>query len=310
MKRGLLISGGGSWGAYGAGTLARLDKDYDTIVGVSTGALMSPFVALREWELLHTAYTTISNNDLFDKYWYKQFPISKSGKIRRLPIIISLILGQKSVSESHSLRKTIDKYFSIEMYSEIRNQGKEILVGTQNYAEIPSKIHYFSSSNENYEDFKDWLWCSANFSFFTSLVKKAWKDTKGNFHIGEWSDGGLTDLVGIDKLIGMGFTNVDIIIHRPISNITYEGNVINNLLDNVVTGISAMRHDIEFEFLYDRVQELNKEGTLVNIYWLPNIPEIDSMCFNGGLMTKWWDDGYNTALDLNRIEIFKPIKHK
>ena len=51
-RKAAVISGGGSWGAYGGGTLARLNADYDTIVGVSTGSLLAPLAALREWEVL------------------------------------------------------------------------------------------------------------------------------------------------------------------------------------------------------------------------------------------------------------------
>lgn len=310
MKRGLLISSGGSWGAYGGGTLARLNKEYNTVIGVSTGALMSPLVALRKWDLLKEAYTTMKNNNFFDTYWYKQKPISKKGKIRKLPIIITLILGQKSIGTSKALKKTIDKYLTESSFNELQDSGKEILVGTQNYAEVPSKIHYFSSAIEIYDDFKDWLWCSANYPFFTSLVKKGWRDENGHFHIGEWSDGGLTDLIGIDQLLGHNYNEVDIILHRINNTVKYEGKVINTLLDNITTGIAAMRHDIEFESLFKGILKLNEEGTNVNIYWLPRMLDIDSLVFNEALMIKWWDEGYNTALDKNRIETFPALKKK
>ena len=51
-KRGLLISGCGAWDAYSAGTLARLNNDYDVIITTSTGGLLAPYVALKEWEIL------------------------------------------------------------------------------------------------------------------------------------------------------------------------------------------------------------------------------------------------------------------
>ena len=33
-KRACILSGNGSWGAYGGGTLARLNQNYDTIISV------------------------------------------------------------------------------------------------------------------------------------------------------------------------------------------------------------------------------------------------------------------------------------
>ncbi len=57
--RAAVISGGGSMGAYGAGTLAALNKDYDLVCGVSTGALMSPLVALKKWDILKILLKTV-----------------------------------------------------------------------------------------------------------------------------------------------------------------------------------------------------------------------------------------------------------
>jgi predicted acylesterase/phospholipase RssA len=307
-KRAAMISGGGSWGAFGGGTLSRLNNDYDTIVGVSTGSLLAPLVALKEWELLRDGYSNVTNKNVFDTFWYKPSPLSDKGKLRKIPIIISMILGQRSIATSNALRKTIDKFFPKVLFDELEKQNKEILVGTQNYAQSPSKIHYFSSQEENYLDFCDWMWCSANFPFFTSLVKKSWVDSKGNFHVGLWSDGGLTDLVGLDRLMNKGYKEIDIILHRTKFVEKLEGHEINSLMDNVTTSINAMRYDIEFEYFYHKIKKLNKQGTKVTVYWLPRKLSNNSMVFNKKEMNGWWLEGYNTAFDENRIEIFNPIK--
>lgn len=306
-KKAVLISGGGAWGAYGGGTLARINNDYSKVVGLSTGALMSPFVALKEWELLKIIYTSINNYDVFDNYWYKPFPMTKKGRIRKYPIIISLLLGHKTITTSNVLRKTIDKHFSEHYFNELKKLNKEVVVGTQNYAQQPSKIHYFSNFNVNYEDFKDWMWCSANFPFFTTLLKKSWRDKRGNFHVGEWSDGGLTDLVGLQQIDGREYKEVDIILHRVKQKDQLEGHLIKNLVDNVNTGLNAMRHDIEFECLSKRIRELNLMGVKVNIYWLPRKLNNNSMYFNEKEMAYWWEEGYETAFDSNRKEVFDPI---
>ena len=309
-KRACVISGGGSWGAYGGGTLARLNNDYNVIVGVSTGSLLAPLAALREWELLKTAYTNVECSDIFDKCWYKGRPLSKDGRLKKYPIMMTLLLGQKSICTSNALRKTIDKFFPEEHYNKLRNNGKEILVGTQNFSEKPSKIHYFSSMDENYVDFKDWMWCSANFPFFTSLVKKSWRDNEGNFHVGSWSDGGLTDLVGLDQLRMKGYSEIDIILHRTKDVSRFEGNRIHNLMENVTTSIDAMRYDIEFEYFYEKIRKLNRGGAKVSVYWLPRKLSANSMMFNKNEMKVWWDEGYETALDSHRIEVFEPIKKR
>ena len=309
-KRAALISGGGSWGAYGAGTLARLNANYDTIVGVSTGSLLAPLAALREWEILKAGYTSVNNRNIFDPCWYKPLPITKDGKLNKLAVIISLLKGDKTICTSNVLKNTIDEFFPEKFFTELRSQNKEILVGTQNYAQIPSRIHYFSSMNEEYEEFKDWMWCSANFPFFTTLVKKSWRDGSGSFRVGQWSDGGLTDLIGIDQLMMKGFKEVDIILHRTRVVEKLEGNIIDNLMENVTTSINAMRYDIEFEYFYERIKRLNKRGAKVTIYWLPRKLSKNSMLFNKEEMLAWWEEGYNTAFDPDRIEVFEPISRK
>jgi len=309
-KRAALISGGGAWGAYGGGTLAKINGNYDTIIGVSTGSLIAPFAVLREWELLKDAYTNVSDKDVFDACWYKTMPLTKDGRLKKLPVIMSLLLGHKSICTSYALRNTIDKFFPDNLFEELQNQGKEVLVGTQNFAQVPSKVHYFSSIDEEYEEFKDWMWCSANFPFYTSLVKKGWRDAAGNFHVGLWSDGGLTDLVGINQLMGKGYKEIDIILHRTKVTDVLEGKKINNLIDNVTTSITAMRHDIEFEYFYDRINKLNKQGSKVTVYWLPRKLSKNSMVFNKEEMSEWWEEGFNTAFDPQRVEVFEAISKK
>jgi Patatin-like phospholipase len=69
----LILSSGGSDGAFGAGLLCGLTAtgkrpDYTVVTGVSTGALMSPFAFAgpRYDEALRKAYTTITAADVFE----------------------------------------------------------------------------------------------------------------------------------------------------------------------------------------------------------------------------------------------------
>lgn len=304
-NKGLVISGGGAWGAFGAGTLAGLNKNYDTVVGISTGALMAPLVALNKWNVLKQAYCTITQDDIFDKCWYKFKPISKNGKIRKFPIILSLLLGDKSVATSNNLRGLIDDFFTEEDYKKLLEKNKEIFVGTQNYAEEPSSLHYFSSKVESYNDFKDWMWCSANAPFFTSLVKKKWQDNDGTYYTGQWTDGGITELVAVDKIMSLGtFSEVDIIVHRERTEKKFEGHEANNLINNITRSVEAMRYDIAFENLNKTIQSLNNKGTDVRIYWLPRKLSTNPLYFNKEIMKQWWYEGYTTANDPQRIDYF------
>lgn len=69
----LILSSGGADGAFGAGVLAGLTEggkrpEYSVVTGVSTGALMSPFIfaGQRYDDALRKAYTTVSSADIFE----------------------------------------------------------------------------------------------------------------------------------------------------------------------------------------------------------------------------------------------------
>jgi predicted acylesterase/phospholipase RssA len=73
----LLLSGGGAWGAYGAGfvdgwssraqTIGEARPNFDVVTGVSTGAIIAPFAMLGSHydPVLEKNYRGISSSDLF-----------------------------------------------------------------------------------------------------------------------------------------------------------------------------------------------------------------------------------------------------
>lgn len=70
MKRALVISGGGSKGAFAIGVLKELfitypQLDFDIYVGTSAGSLVVSLASLKKMDILERIYTTISNKDLF-----------------------------------------------------------------------------------------------------------------------------------------------------------------------------------------------------------------------------------------------------
>lgn len=72
-KRALVISGGGSKGAFAVGVLLALkEKDpalsFTHYVGTSTGALIAPLALLEEYSLLERLYTTVTTGDIIHKF--------------------------------------------------------------------------------------------------------------------------------------------------------------------------------------------------------------------------------------------------
>lgn len=70
-KRALVISGGGSKGAFAVGALEYLVKDlgmsFDLIAGTSTGALIAPLAVLGEIDSLVRLYTSVETHDVIRK---------------------------------------------------------------------------------------------------------------------------------------------------------------------------------------------------------------------------------------------------
>lgn len=310
MKRGLLISSGGAWGAYGGGVIAALNKDYDIVAGISTGALISPFAATKDYDLLKEAYTSVTTKDILDLKWYKPNPITKDGKANIFAILYALAFNKKSIGTAYNMRKLIDKFLLEEQYYKLINKNKSVIVGSQNLREKPSKIHYFNILDCEFEDFKDWMWASAVAPFFCNLVDKEWIDGNGNKHMGQWTDGGVTELIALDKVIDElnifedVEKEIDIIIHRPQFKENYQTNKINNLINNVDSVINAMRYDIEFENILQKIEYISKNKLInVNIYYLPRKISNNSLIFKKDEMTQWWEEGYNSVkTKSNKIE--------
>ena len=68
----LVISGGGSKGAFAIGALLALREHaawkFKHFVGTSTGALIVPLALLNEYNLLEQLYTNVTTADILKKY--------------------------------------------------------------------------------------------------------------------------------------------------------------------------------------------------------------------------------------------------
>ncbi|MEO5775310.1 MAG: patatin-like phospholipase family protein, partial [Flavobacterium sp.] len=68
--RALVISGGGSKGAFGGGVAQYLLQEkfhkYDILIGSSTGSLLIPHLALGEVDKIHRIYTNVNMSKIFD----------------------------------------------------------------------------------------------------------------------------------------------------------------------------------------------------------------------------------------------------
>lgn len=297
----LVISGGGSKGAFAGGIADYLirekGKQYDLFVGASTGSLLSPMLACDNVELAKQVYTTITPQDIFTLNPYKI--VRKKGvdyvRMAHWNILRSFLRGNKTFGSSKKLRKTIEKHFSIEDYNKVKELNRQIIVSVSNLSHQTTEFK--TTNKESYEDFCDWIWASANFLPFMSLVKKNGM---------EYGDGGFGNNIPVQAAIDAGAKEVDVIILDPIETLTNTLPSVNafdltmKVFDFLMT--QNNRNKLELADLRPRNRQVK-----INRYFTPTLLTENSLIFNQKQMTLWWEQGKQFAERVSpKVAIIKP----
>jgi predicted patatin/cPLA2 family phospholipase len=165
--RALIISGGGSKGAFAGGVAEYLIKDccieYELFVGCSTGSLLLPHLALGKIDKIKKIYTSVSQNDIFsiNPFKIKKTKNGYTTKINHFNSILTFIKGCPTFGESKNLRTLIKKSITPEEFQSINDLNKKVIFTVSNLTE--DKIEYIHSQNCTYDDFCDWAWASCNY---------------------------------------------------------------------------------------------------------------------------------------------------
>ena len=292
MKRALVASGGGAWGAWGGGTIEGLchvnKQNYDIFVGSSTGVLLSPLTALGEMERLKEAYTSVTQKDIFNvNPFNKKGGISAANAVWRMAIVnpFSKIFLRKlkpTLGESKPLRETIKIFFKEEDYQKIREDlGKEIVAVVTNLN--TGKVEHKSSHDYDYEDFIDWMWASACVPVFMSLVTK-----EGC----EYVDGGIVEHIPIQGAIDRDAEEVDVIVHRPEQYAGDSEYVSKNALKLLVRANDIMHREISKNDVAISKLRAKDKDVKINIYYTPYKLSKNSLVFDKSVMEKWWHLGH------------------
>ncbi|MBT3741303.1 MAG: patatin-like phospholipase family protein [Polaribacter sp.] len=289
MKKALVISGGGSKGAFAGGVAQYLMKkesrDYDLFVGTSTGSLMVSHLALGMLDELKELYTNVNQKTIFSNnpFHIKRVAGEKVVSINHLNTLWNFLNGRKTFGESKNLRKLIKENVTRKMFEEIQKTDKEVVVTVSNLT--ANQIEYKSSNDCSYEDFCDWIWGSCNYVPFMSLLEKN--------HC-QYADGGFGALVPIREAILRGASEIDAII-----------------LETEVTQINKIPSKNPFSLLFDVFDFMlahvekhnitigklaaNHKNVKLNIYYTPTVLTTNSLVFDQKLMRKWWKSGFKYA---------------
>ncbi|WBX72766.1 patatin-like phospholipase family protein [Tenacibaculum pacificus] len=302
MKKALVISGGGSKGAFAGGVVEYLmkekKKDYDLFLGTSTGSLMVSHLALKKVDALKEIYTNVNQKSIFSNSPFKIKVVhgEKVIYIRHINTLWNFLNGRKTFGESKNLRKLIKNNVTREMYDEIRQSNKEVVVTVSNLT--ANKIEYKAISECTYEDFCDWIWGSCNYVPFMSLLEK---------NGCQYADGGFGSLIPIREAILRGAKEIDAVILET------EVNQINRMPAN---NPFSLMLDV-FGFLLEHVEKHNitigkltakHHDVKLNLYYTPTVLTTNTLVFDKVKMTKWWKSGYDYAktLDAEKMIQFRP----
>ena len=296
--RALVISGGGSKGAFAGGIAEYLIRErglrYGLFVGTSTGSLLIPLLSIGEISKIKRIYTSVTQSDIFSNC---PFIIRKNGddystSINHWGIIKMFIKGAKTFGDSSNLRLLIKEILSEQDFHRIRSHFVDVVVTVSNFS--TNKVEYKSAKEGSYEDFVDWMWASSNFLPFMSLLEKDGQ---------EYGDGGFGDLIPISEAIIRGATEIDIIVLK-----TEKPRINNKRVKNAMELTTRV-----FDFMLDQISNDDitigrlagaEKKVILNFYHPPELLTQNSLVFNPETMSRWWQEGFEFGYKADPVSKF------
>ncbi|MCV6631557.1 MAG: patatin-like phospholipase family protein [Flavobacteriaceae bacterium] len=285
----LVISGGGSKGAFAGGVaqflIEDLKKEYDLFLGTSTGSLLLTHLALGKIDKIKQIYTSVNQEQIFDLCPFKIK--NKYGRshiqIHHWNVLKNFLKGSKTFGESRALLDLIKRSISREEFEILQKGVSEIVVTVSNLSQ--NHVEYKSINDCSYEDFCEWVWISCNYTPFMSLARK---------NGCEYADGGLGSIIPIEEAIKRGAKEIDAIVLQ--TEITHLNRMPSNNAFDLITNM--------FSFMLDRIEHqnirigkfvANHQDAIINLYYTPTVLTMNSLIFQKEKMQNWWQKGYHYA---------------
>ncbi len=294
--RALVISGGGSKGAFAGGVAQYLieekGKKYDIFLGTSTGSLLIPHLAAGNLKKIYEVYTNVTQKKIFS---INPFIVrKKDGReyvtINFFNMFWQFIKQKRTFGESKNLKKEIKKHFTEENFLELQSTGPNVVVTVSNLSK--NRVEYKAIKDFGYEDFCDWIWISCNYIPFMSLA------TKDGF---EYADGGLGCVVPIREAIKRGAKEVDAIILEA-ENMEYHKVLGKNPFSLMISLFAFLLDQVEHHDVVEgKLAALNKKVKLTTYYTPVRLTE-NSLVFNKEAMKSWWEQGFEYARERDEQE--------
>jgi NTE family protein len=287
--RALVISGGGSKGAFAGGIaqflLEEKKYEYDLFLGTSTGSLLISHLALGKIETIREAFTSVNQSSIFSN---NPFLIKhKNGveriKINHLNVLKNFIRGRKTFGESFNLRKLLENQLTLTDFNLLKKAEKQVVVCVTNLT--GNSVEYKKLKDYSYDDFLDWIWISCNYVPFMTLT------TKDGC---EYADGGLGCIIPIEKALNLGATHVDAILLDTEFQQTNRMHS-RNPFDALSSVFSFISNRIEAQNMHIGKLVAEDKNATLRVFYTPRVLTTNSLIFNKTQMKKWWKEGFDYA---------------
>lgn len=291
----LVISGGGSKGAFAGGIAEYLIRDcctsYDLFVGCSTGSLLLPHLALGKIEKIKNIYTSVNQDTIFN---ICPFKIKKSAKgfetkINHFNTLRTFLKKAATFGESENLRTLIKNSITVDEFNALSESSKNIIFTVSNLTD--DKTEFKQLSECTHDEFCDWAWASCNFTPFMSLFHKDGK---------QYADGGFGSFIPILCAIENGATDIDVIILENEEAILSNKPITNPFSLLLRTFRFMNNQNISKDLIIGKLVGMNKQ-VKINFYYTPRQLTENALIFDSEQMTQWWQEGYEFAKAKNPV---------
>ncbi len=238
-KTALVISGGGSKGAFAVGVLQSIFQHapnlyFDMIVGTSTGALIAPLATPKNIQVLERLYTTVTTTDIITTY--------NLGN--------RLLTGANSIFGAEPLAKLITQYFTDAFFQDLLNEPYTVVVTAVCLQTM--EANYFSSKNLALPTNKTVINLTQPDYFRRAILASACEPVflppieiiPGAQPLRQYVDGGVREISPIQIAIEQGAEEIFAILLSSEQNPPLEKNF-TNIPDILLRTVDALTTDVD-----------------------------------------------------------------
>ncbi|MEO6455629.1 MAG: patatin-like phospholipase family protein [Ginsengibacter sp.] len=213
MKRALVVSGGGSKGAFAVGVLKDLvakfpNLDFDIFVGTSAGSIIVTLASLKQYALLEEIYTTTNTIDILQKF------------------NLTERINESSLFDVNRTLDLIERHYPKAKFDQLLASNKKVFLTTTClqtgeltvFATDANSINpkdYTVTQINGVDHYRRAVLASCCIPVFMPPIKV-------NIHAGpdatrdlQYADGGVLEYAGVQMAIDAGATEIFVILLNP-----------------------------------------------------------------------------------------------